>query len=627
MKKVFRPTLLLMIVTGLAVTFTAVGQAAAQTTADPPPAPAWQLGWLYGLLVMLLALAIFAAYRLRVRSVEHQRMDLANQVADQTRELAALHSITAVVSNEMELPETLAEALAKTLEVIDVDAGAVLVLDKESRVVRAITHQGLDADCLAIVDDMPVANSFLERVIRAGELRVVSNLTVDSAFRALSNSGFRRLAVVPLVARGAVLGALFVTVREPKVFTKQETILLSSVGGQMGVAIENSHLFDGEQHRAEQFRLIATVGRRFSSLLDIEQVLDQVVKLIQQTFGYYHVAIGLIEGDYVVYNMGAGVLWDNPDFDFWPARLRVGEEGITGWVAAEGKPLMVPDVRVDPRYVWMQGSGCLSELTVPVISHGEVIGVLDVQSDRLNGFDETDLDVIQALANQAGAAIQNARLYEQAQQAAVLEERARLARDLHDSVTQSIYSLTLLAEAGLRMTQNGDMNQVRENQMRIEDIAQQSLQEMRLLVYELRPAELKKLGLIGALERRLEVVERRAGIEARLIAPDDLQLPYELEVALYRTAQEALNNALKHARALAVFVNFELQGELLLMSIRDNGRGFEALEIGEKGGYGLQNMRERVENIGGTLSIESGRGAGTIVCVSVKNGRLGEAYE
>ncbi len=594
---------------------------------DTVPTLIGQISWIYGFIILIVAALIFVGYRLRVRSVERQRTEWANQVADQTRKLAALHSITAVVSNEMDLPETLAEALAKTLEVIDVEAGAILVADKESGVVNIITHQGLDASCMAVINKLPIANSFFEGVIQAGELRVVSNLTVDRAFRPLFDCGFRRLAVVPLISRGEVSGALLVTTSEQRSFSKQEMSLLVSVGGQMGVAIENSHLFDGAQHRAEQFRLIVAVGRRFSSLLDVEQVMTQVVRLIQQTFGHYHVAIGLIEGDEVVYRMGAGALWDNPDFEFWPARLRVGEEGITGWVAANGKPMMVPDVREEPRYVLMRGSGCLSEFTVPVISQGEVIGVLDVQSDRLNDFDETDLDVIQALANQAGAAIQNARLYEQAQQAAVLEERARLARDLHDSVTQSIYSLTLLAEAGLRMMQNGDMNQVRENQMRIEDIAQQSLQNMRLLVYELRPAELKELGLIKALERRLEVVERRAGIEARLVAPDDLQLPFEMEVALYSLTQEALNNALKHARAMSVFVTFKIQERLLLLSIRDDGRGFEVLEIGDKGGYGLQNMRERVESMGGELTIESRPGSGTVVAVQVEINQYGEINE
>jgi signal transduction histidine kinase len=572
--------------------------------------------WLGGLLLLLLAgIALFFLVQ-RVRRLEKRTRQLTGQVAGQTKELAALQAISGVVSNELGLPETLDIALHKTLEVMSVNAGAIFLLDEEPASAAITTHQGLNAACIEALDHLQVSGSFLESVIEAGDSKTVSNLTIDQTFEVLYACGFRRLAISPLLSRGIVLGALFVTTREQKIFSKQDIALLTSIGGQIGLAIEGSRLFEAEQHRTEQFRLISAVGRRFSSILDIDKVLTHVVRLIQQTFGYYHVAIGLIEGDEVVYRMGAGPLWDDPAFDFMPARLKVGQEGVSGWVAGTGQPMLVPDVSREPRYVLMHGSRCRSELIVPVIAKGHVIGVLDIQSDQLNDFDDTDLAVIQALANQAAIAIENARLYEQAQQLAVMEERARLARDLHDAVTQSIYSLTLLAAAGLRMIDNGDSQQIRDNQIRIDDIAQQALQEMRLLVFELRPSELKELGLIGALERRLEVVERRAGIEARLQADESLSLPYDLEEELYRIAQEALNNALKHARASAVFVRIQLQDRTVNMIIRDDGRGFEPLAIGDKGGLGLQNMQERADKINADITVSAVPGAGTIVSVS-----------
>ncbi len=113
--------------------------------------------------------------------------------------------------------------------------------------------------------------------------------------------------------------------------------------------------------------------------------------------------------------MGAGKLWDDPDFVFAPNRLKVGSEGITGWVAGSGEPLLAPDVSQEPRYVWLRGSSTRSELAVPLKVAGKVIGVLDAQSERLNAFDESDLTVMQSLANQAAIAIENARLYESMQ--------------------------------------------------------------------------------------------------------------------------------------------------------------------------------------------------------------------
>ena len=562
-------------------------------------------------LLLLIAVCLIAALLLYQRRQTKRIQALTVQVAGQSKELSALNAISAVVSNELGLQETLIIALQKTLEVMDVSAGLIYLRVEESGTAAIATVRGMTEPCITALDHIMISGSFLEPILQEGQSKVVSNLTVDHAFERLYACGYRRLAITPLTSRGIVLGALLVTTSELRVFSEQDLNLLTAIGGQIGVAIENSHFFKAEQHRAEQFRLIAAVGRRFSSFLDINQVLEQVVRLIQQTFGYYHVAIGLIEGEEVVYRMGAGPLWDDPDFSFEPARLRVGQEGVSGWVAGTGQPLLIPDITQEPRYVLMEGSQCLSELIVPVITKGQVIGVLDVQSDRYNDFDDTDLALIQALGNQAAIAIENARLYEQAQQLAIMEERARLARDLHDAVTQSIYSLTLLAEAGLRMIAGGDLAQIRDNQMRIDDIAQQTLQEMRLLVYELRPAELKELGLAGALERRLELVEQRAGIEARLLVGGSLSLSYALEDELYRIAQEALNNALKHARATAIVVEIEADECSVTMTIRDNGRGFELLTIDAQSGFGLANIKERAAKIHADLSLSSDPDVGT----------------
>jgi len=208
-------------------------------------------------------------------------------------------------------------------------------------------------------------------------------------------------------------------------------------------------------------------------------------------------------------------------------------------------------------------------------------------------------------------------LAQQRAKAAVVEERNRLARDLHDSVTQSIYSLTLLSEAGQRMAEARDLEQVTINQSRIGDISQQALQEMRLLVYELRPLALETEGLVGALEHRLEVVEKRAGIDARLIVEGEPELTADLEEELYRIAQEALNNALKHAQASTIVVVIRDHTESVSLQVQDDGRGFEPETAQASGGLGLTTMVERAEMINGRLTIRSTLNEGTIVKVEV----------
>ena len=183
-------------------------------------------------------------------------------------------------------------------------------------------------------------------------------------------------------------------------------------GDSSGSSMQRNLVWQDEDVR---LRILTEASQQITSILDINELLERVVRLIQGAFGYYHVGIGLVEGDEVVYRVGAGDLWDDPNFQFKPQRLKVGVEGITGWVASTGEPVIVPDVMRDTRYVWMQSSLTRSELIVPITVKGRTIGVLDAQSERLDDFDETDLEVITSLANQAGIAIENARLFSETQ--------------------------------------------------------------------------------------------------------------------------------------------------------------------------------------------------------------------
>lgn len=581
--------------------------------------PFWTAWWFISSLIAALAVVGYGGYRWRVNRLKAQSLELDRQINERTRELTALYTITTVVSSSLDLEKTLAAALAKTLESLDGDAGGIHLWDSSKDFLRLNTHQGLNEDCVENLNRLSPQGSFLAPVVQNEKALLHQDLFMEQADTAvtLCDQGFRWLAAAPLIARGNVLGTLCIISHKQDDFSERSLELLGSIANQIGVAVENGYFYQAERLRAEQFQLINDVGQRFTSILDIGLVLNQVVELIQKTFGYYHVAIGLIEEDEVVYRVGFGPLWDDPSFDFHPARLKVGDEGLSGWVAGTGQPVLVPDVKEDPRYIWMHNSKTRSELIVPITVKKHVIGVLDIQSDSLDNFDETDLAVMQALANQAGIAIENARLYEQAQQLAVVEERNRLARDLHDSVTQSVYSLTLLAEAGQRMIKAGDTLQVAANQQRLGEIAQQALQEMRLLVYELRPFDLKAIGLAAALEQRLEVVERRAGVEARLLIQEDLLLSKEIEESLYRITQEALNNALKHANATAVSVSITSLAGAVLLEVKDNGRGFETELVGSQGGLGLLTMQERAAQVNGRLRIVSSPGEGTTICAEL----------
>ena len=200
---------------------------------------------------------------------------------------------------------------------------------------------------------------------------------------------------------------------------------------------------------------------------------------------------------------------------------------------------------------------------------------------------------------------------------AVTDERRRLARELHDSVTQSLYSLTLFTEAARQMAEDAGHEGIERQIGQIGRIGLQALKEMRLLVYELRPPELKEEGLVRALRKRLEAVEGRAGVEARVIVDVDEfgKLPREMELELYRIAQEALNNALKHAAATSVVVYLRKNNGRVELEVVDDGLGFQPETVRDRGGMGLESIRQRAEGLGGMAAIRSAPGEGTSVKV------------
>jgi signal transduction histidine kinase len=297
--------------------------------------------------------------------------------------------------------------------------------------------------------------------------------------------------------------------------------------------------------------------------------------------------------------------------------IRVAD-GLAGWVVEHGSPVVMPSLLGSPRPLLAlptdAGQGYVG---APVRARGQVLGVLSVIGAPGRCFSEAEVSLLASIADEVGVAVENARLHEQAQALAVVRERERLARELHDSVTQSLYSLTLLAEAGQRLIGAGDRERVEEYLGRLGEIAQQALKEMRLLVHQLRPLILKREGLVGALQERLDAVEKRAGIDARLLVEGVTTLPASVEDELYRIAQEALNNALKHAAATLVKVTICADDRHVSLVVEDNGRGFDPQSAGTEGGMGLVSIRERAEKVGGSLEVLSMPGEGTTVRVSV----------
>jgi PAS domain S-box-containing protein len=355
-----------------------------------------------------------------------------------------------------------------------------------------------------------------------------------------------------------------------------------------------------------------------NSDLSLDEILDHIVAQASQLLGSETSAIYRLEGSgsafttRTVQGLSADAI---AGLDFPPDLSQA---------LRSGKPVAVSDVTsVSAESPLLSTLECMAEccralLAVPLIVKGEVYGGLVLYYSEPRRVSAEEIGLAVAFADQAALAIENARLRDQVREAAVLEERARLARELHDSVTQSLFSMTLLAEAGQRLARAGDLERVQTYLGRLGETSQQSLKEMRLLVYELRPLVLERVGLVGALQQRLDAVEARAGVEARLLIEGTTRVPEAMEEALYRIAEQALNNALKHAAATSVIVRISANDGRLALEVADNGCGFHPEAVKDRGGQGLTSMQERTEQIGGGLAVISAPGQGTTVRVEVE---------
>jgi signal transduction histidine kinase len=256
-------------------------------------------------------------------------------------------------------------------------------------------------------------------------------------------------------------------------------------------------------------------------------------------------------------------------------------------------------------------------LAIPLKADETIIGALDV-INKPGGFGEEDIQIMRPFADQAAVAIESAQLHERAEQLAVVQERQRLARELHDSVTQALYSVNLYAEATRMALSTGKIEVATNNLRELRNMAREAMLDMRMLVFELHPPTLEEEGLASALRTRLDAVEARSGIQTEFQVEGDSQIPLAVEEELYRIAQEALNNAVKHARAERVFVRLEANGECFRLEVRDNGTGFDLESAGKGGGRGLHSIEERVKRLNGELTIDTIQGEGTTLRVEVK---------
>ena len=297
------------------------------------------------------------------------------------------------------------------------------------------------------------------------------------------------------------------------------------------------------------------------------------------------------------------------------------QHGLLGAMLTSPVPYLTSDVRRDPRFRgwWPSAHPQMrSFLGVPIVAASGIVGAIYL-TDKVGAeeFDEADQQLIEMLSVHAALAIEKANLYERSRELSIVEERNRLARELHDSVTQKLFGLTLTAEAAATMIDR-DTTEARAQLQRLQELTREAMEELRSLIFELRPPEAESEGLATALRKHVDVLQRVHGHAVQLTLDGDAHRSAPADAEVLRIAQEALQNAVRHAHARHVDVRLDAIDGHLRVAVADDGVGFDPDEPGLRSRrLGLTSMEERARALGGTLSIDSRPGAGTTVVLEV----------
>ncbi|MBC7250914.1 MAG: GAF domain-containing protein [Anaerolineae bacterium] len=351
---------------------------------------------------------------------------LLMQAKRRLHELSLFNEIGQAIAT-LDLDEVLTLITRKTAEALRVERCALFLLDESAQelVLRAADNPGWSGEFLGLRLPLEARPQVADAIARQEPVEI-RDVFADERLRDFwpqaRRLGLKAHLAVPLIVKGKAIGAISLDrtgVRPP--FTPEDVNLCQAIAHQAASAIDNARLYQEARRRAEQLRLVNDVSRQISGILDVNRLLRKVVYLIRDNLDCHHVSVALVEGDELVFRADVGS--SGKEKLVTGLRLRVGSEGICGWVAQAGVPLLVPDVSKDSRYYpWPTLSETRCELAVPLKVQERVIGVLDVQSTAVEGLDEDDLTLLQALAAQISVAVENARLF-----STIREERAKLA--------------------------------------------------------------------------------------------------------------------------------------------------------------------------------------------------------
>jgi signal transduction histidine kinase len=434
---------------------------------------------------------------------------------------------------------------------------------------------------------------------------------------------------VPIRAGDRQLGQIYLTDKlDGQEFTADDEKIIQMLAAYAAAAIQNARLVENMKERdialtrrTVDLALLNGFASTLTSSLELDEILNKTLGLVMNYLKVEAGEIFLLEEDRETLRM---VLHRGQAAEaFWTRNLfRVGE-GFIGLVAQSGKPLISNDLGSDIRFLReaVVQAGFRQMACIPLLAGEDLMGVLSVATRSADPFDDRNIELLAAVGNWAGLAIENARLHANARRFAVLEERDRIGMDLHDGIIQSIYGVGLALESASH-AMDEDPREAKERIQRAIDDLNQAIRDIRAYILDLRPRQLGNDGLISGIKRLVTEYRANTFSEVSVTGLDlDLKdLPHSHALALFHICQEALANTAKHAQAKNVQLSIWTTDERVLLEVHDDGKGFDLEKMTTNIGHGLANMQTRAHAVGGEVDITSIINDGTTILAWVPRG-------
>jgi signal transduction histidine kinase len=562
------------------------------------------------------------------------------QLLRHQQQLSALNELAFTLSTSLNLEEILHSALEGVLSLIGLKAGWVFLLTDNGKRLALAATAGISEEFARKEASLELDRCIRSRVLQTQHTEIIEDLLQYpwGDKETLEQEELRCILSVPLKSRTGVVGIMNVASGTPRQFTSEELQLLSAIGHQIGMAIENARLY--EQARKQLAELQAATAElmalqkaifTLNNSQSLDEVSQAIVTGVHLGLGYQRVTLALVDEQSrkikQVASVGHKASSDSRDYS-------ISEDNdLPAFACSSEEPAIIrnippeepasPGMRPEPG---MKVMAC-----IPIRAKNKTLGWISVDSSsRKEPFKPEEISSLSIFADQAAIAIERARLWQELKQreerrgdflkkiiTAQEEERKRIARELHDETGQLLTSLIL----GLKLVESSsDAEESRKGIAELRALTQQTFEEVRRLALQLRPSVLDNLGLVPALEAFIKECAVKFGGDINLeVRGLDQRLPGEVEITLYRVVQEALTNVSKHAEATHAQVLLERRGASILAIVEDNGKGFDPERVldSSRKSLGLLGIQERVSLLGGRFQLHSEPGKGTKIMVEV----------